>query len=65
MRDYKLYLKDILGAIESIEEFTTGMDFDTFQTNDKTLSAVIRKLEIIGEASKGIPSRRNSPAPGK
>jgi uncharacterized protein with HEPN domain len=35
MRDYKLYLKDILGAIESIEEFTSGMDYDTFQANGK------------------------------
>lgn len=55
MRDYTLYLKDILAAIDSIEEFITGMDLDTFQTDDKTSSAVMRKLEVIGEAVKQIP----------
>ena len=55
MRDYSLYLKDILAAIESIEGFIAGMDLDTFQDDDKTNSAVMRKLEIIGEAVKQIP----------
>lgn len=54
MRDYTLYLKDILGAIESIERFIAGMDLESFQTDDKTTSAVVRKLEIIGEAVKQI-----------
>lgn len=55
MRDYQLYLKDILSAIDSIEEFVVGLELDTFQADDKTSSAVIRKLEIIGEATKQIP----------
>jgi len=55
MRDYSLYLKDILAAIESIENFIAGMDLDTFRVDDKTNSAVMRKLEIIGEAVKQIP----------
>lgn len=55
MRDYTLYLKDILQAIESIEVFTAGMDYATFVFDDKTMSAVIRKLEIIGEAVKQLP----------
>ncbi|NTU73714.1 DUF86 domain-containing protein [Candidatus Roizmanbacteria bacterium] len=55
MRDYQLYLKDILAAIESIEAFVQGMDVGSFKADDKTVSAVIRKLEIIGEAAKGIP----------
>jgi len=55
MRDYSLYLKDILTAIESIERFVVGMSLETFQTDDKTVSAVVRKLEIIGEATKQIP----------
>ncbi len=55
MRVYALYLRDILGAIESIEGFIAGMDLETFQTDDKTSSAVMRKLEIIGEAVKQIP----------
>lgn len=55
MRDYTLYLKDILQAVESIESFVSGMDFDIFRNDDKTQSAVIRKLEIIGEAVKQLP----------
>ncbi|MBM4329023.1 MAG: DUF86 domain-containing protein [Deltaproteobacteria bacterium] len=55
-RDYKLYLKDILTAIESIHAFTKGIDFETFQADDKTVSAVLRKFEIIGEAAKQIPA---------
>ena len=55
MRDYRLYLKDTLTAIERIEVFVENMDLETFKADDKTMSAVIRKLEILGEAVKGIP----------
>ena len=55
MREYHLYLKDILAAIESIEAFVAGMSFDAFRSDDKTASAVVRKFEIIGEAAKGVP----------
>jgi len=55
MREYKLYLADILAAMESIERFVGTMSFGEFQTDDKTASAVIRKFEIIGEASRNIP----------
>jgi uncharacterized protein with HEPN domain len=68
MRDYTLYLKDILTAIESIEGFTAGMDLDAFQVDDKTTSAVMRKLEIIGEAVKQIPDeirQKHSQVPWK
>ncbi len=41
--------------MNSIETFIAGMDLDTFRTDDKTASAVMRKLEIIGEAVKQIP----------
>jgi len=54
MRDYRLYLKDILAAMESIEAFVEGMDLEAFEADDKTASAVMRKFEIIGEATKGI-----------
>ena len=55
MRNYRIYLTDIVSAIESIENFIAGMDFEMFKADDKTSSAVIRKLEIIGEAVKQIP----------
>jgi uncharacterized protein with HEPN domain len=34
MRDYKLYVKDILDAMESIETFVEGMEFEQFRTDD-------------------------------
>jgi len=55
MRDYRLYVQDILDSAEAIENFVEGMDFETFKTDDKTTSAVIRKFEIIGEAAKHVP----------
>ena len=55
MRDYKIYLYDILQAIEAIENFVREMSFEDFKKDDKTSSAVLRKFEIIGEAAKNIP----------
>ncbi len=55
MRDHRLYIKDMLAAIDSIESFVRGLDEQAFQEDDKTSSAVVRKLEIIGEAAKQIP----------
>ena len=63
MRDLTLYLKDILAAMDSIELFIAGMTLKTFESDDKTSSAVIRKLEIIGEASKQIPDEIRATSP--
>jgi uncharacterized protein with HEPN domain len=53
---FLIYLKDIDKAINSITNFIKGMDFEQFKSDDKTSSAVIRKFEIIGEATKNIPN---------
>ena len=55
MRNHRLYLQDILSAMESIEKFVGDMNFGEFKDDDKTSNAVIRKFEIIGEATKHIP----------
>lgn len=65
-RAYILFIKDILECIERIEEFTMDMGFEEFMKDDKTKSAVVRKLEIIGEATKNIPKnirQRNKELP--
>jgi uncharacterized protein with HEPN domain len=49
------YLEDILTALSDVEEFTRGMDFEAFSDDRKTIFAVIRCLEIVGEATKRIP----------
>lgn len=55
LRDYKQHIDDILEAIELIREYVDGMDFDAFQADRKTQDAVIRNLEVIGEAAKFLP----------
>ncbi len=54
-RDYHLYLDDIIEAASRIREFTEGMSFEDFAGDRKTQDAVIRNLEIIGEAARAIP----------
>ena len=54
-RDYKLYLQDILEAIEKIESYLQGMSFQQFSQDELRIDAVLRNLEIIGEATKNIP----------
>jgi len=54
-RDYRLFIKDIIAAMESIEGFVEGMSFEELMQDDKTASAVIRKFEIVGEATKRLP----------
>jgi uncharacterized protein with HEPN domain len=56
-RDYKVYLDDILEAIQWIRTYTTGLTYESFQDDRKTVDAVVRNLEIIGEAVKQIPER--------
>ena len=53
-RDQILFLEDILEAIERIEEYTLGMDYESFANDKKTLDAVIRNLEVMGEAAKSV-----------
>ena len=56
-RDYRLYLDDILESINKIFAYVQDMDFESFAADAKTVDAVARNLEIIGEAAKNIPER--------
>ena len=49
------YLNDIIDSIDKIKLFTKDMCFEDFAADDKTMFAVTRALEIIGEATKNIP----------
>ena len=49
------YLRDICNEIDDIAEFMEGMSYETFLADKKTSKAVIRSLEVIGEATKHIP----------
>jgi uncharacterized protein with HEPN domain len=54
-RDYKLYLQDILEAVEKIESYLDGISFEQFTQDDMRRDAVLRNLEIVGEATKNLP----------
>jgi uncharacterized protein with HEPN domain len=54
-REYKAYLNDILEAIRKIEKYTVNLSFDDLADDELIQDAVVRNLEIIGEAVKNIP----------
>jgi len=54
-RSTRVLLEDMLDAIQQIQSYTTGMDKDSFTKDRKTQDAVVRNLEIIGEASGRLP----------
>ncbi|HKH49259.1 MAG TPA: DUF86 domain-containing protein [Thermoanaerobaculia bacterium] len=54
-RSHQDYLTDMLDAMSKARQFVEGMSFEQFSTDDKTIFAVIRALEIVGEAAKKIP----------
>ncbi|MBI4786638.1 MAG: DUF86 domain-containing protein [Chloroflexi bacterium] len=53
-RDFRLLLDDILSAAHKVQSYTVGMNFDQFRNDAKTFDAVVRNLEIIGDAVKHI-----------
>jgi uncharacterized protein with HEPN domain len=53
-RDNLLLLEDILESINKIFSYTKDFDFDSFKRDDKTIDAVIRNFEIIGEAANRL-----------
>ena len=48
------FLSDIREALQRIASYVTAMTFDSFEADLKTQDAVIRNLEILGEATKGL-----------
>ncbi len=62
-RDYKLYLEDILEAIAKIQQYTEGLSVEMLSSDSKTLDAVVRNLEVIGEAVKMLPDEIRSRQP--
>ncbi|WOF16046.1 DUF86 domain-containing protein [Methanoplanus sp. FWC-SCC4] len=54
-RDIDLYLDDFIDVVESILDYTSGIDYDDFISNKMCIDAVIKNLLVIGEAVKMIP----------
>jgi uncharacterized protein with HEPN domain len=55
-RDWKILLEDILEAAAKIEHYTKNLSRDDFVSNSMVVDAVVRNLEIIGEAAKNVPA---------
>ncbi len=55
-REFLDYVEDIVESITMIEEFVSGLSYENFRKDEKTAYAVVRALEIIGEAVKNMPS---------
>lgn len=63
-RDYLDYLQDMLTSIVDIMDFARDMSYEDFSADRKTVNAVIRSFEVIGEAARFIPQnvRERNPA---
>lgn len=55
-RAWRIRIQDIRDAIAKIERYVAGMTFETFSVSEITIDAVVRNMEIIGEAASSIPS---------
>jgi uncharacterized protein with HEPN domain len=67
-KSYIVFVEDILSSMEKIERYISNSDYETFKENEMIVDAIIRNLEIIGEASKNIPDdirKRYSDIPWK
>ena len=62
-RDYRDYLDDILTSMDEVAEFTRGQTYESFAQDKKTVNAVIRSLEVAGEAAKSLPAGLRAKCP--
>lgn len=54
-RSVSLLIEDLIDAMKKIERYIIDMDWESFQSDEKTSDAVVRNLEVIGEASNRLP----------
>ncbi len=55
-RDWTFFLEDILEAANKVIRYTNGMTLESFRSDELVIDAVVRNLEIIGEAAKHLPA---------
>lgn len=54
-RRSRLFLKDIAESCQKVPNYSAGVTFEQFSSDERTIDAVVRNLEIIGEAVKNLP----------
>ncbi len=62
-RSVRLYVVDMLRAIEKIERFTEGLDLASFSSSELVVDAVLRNLEVLGEAARNVPEEMRETHP--
>ena len=62
-RDWSLLIEDMLEAIGKIEAYLAGYDEATFQADSRTVDAVVRNFEVLGEAANALPAAIQSTVP--
>ena len=62
-RDWRLYADDIIESCGKVRRFIAGMSYEAFVADELTRDAVIRNLEVIGEAAKNLPDEVVANAP--
>ena len=62
-RSWKVLCEDIIESIEKIDEYTEGFEFDDFVAISMAVDAVVRNIEIIGEASRNVPEDIRAKSP--
>jgi uncharacterized protein with HEPN domain len=59
-RDWRLYADDIIEGCGKIRRYVAGMSYDGFAADDRTRDAVLRNIEVIGEAARNLPAEETS-----
>ncbi len=54
-RDVRLFLLDIIACIDKVERYVSGVSYSDFESDDMLIDAVVRNLEVIGEAARQVP----------
>ena len=63
-RDEQVFLEDIVDACRRVQRYTSDLSLERFRDDEKTIDAVVRNLEVIGEASKQISAQARSQMAG-
>ena len=63
-RDWRLYVDDMRQACRKVLRYTEGLDLERLRRDEKAYDAVVRNLEVIGEAAKHIPETVRARMPG-
>jgi len=56
-RDWRLYWDDVVAACRKVQRYTAGLDKEGFRADEKIYDAVLRNIEVIGEATKNLPDQ--------